>query len=50
MDPRVAEMVTDPSPPVYNANPHKRLLHLLREVDKAFTEGQGTARLAKAGV
>lgn len=42
-------MVTDQSPPAYNANPHKRLLHLLREVDKTFTEGESRA-LAKAGI
>ena len=42
-------MVTDQSPPAYNANPHKRLLHLLREVDKTFTEEEA-ARLRETGV
>lgn len=45
-------MITDQSPPAYNANPHKRLLHLLREVDKTFTEGEESKLrgLAEAGV
>lgn len=50
IDPRVATMVTDQSPPAYNANPHKRLLHLLREVDITFTEGQEAARLRAQAV
>lgn len=38
VDGRVIEMIKDTSPPGYNAKPIKRLLRLLREIDKGWIE------------
>ncbi|KAG6832633.1 hypothetical protein H0H92_014469 [Tricholoma furcatifolium] len=37
-DPRVIELVKDTSAPEYNAKPIKRLLHLMRDIDKRWKE------------
>ncbi|KAG6849825.1 hypothetical protein H0H93_004634 [Arthromyces matolae] len=41
-DPRVIAMVKDSSIPEYNAKPIKRLLHLMRDIDKKWKEEHST--------
>ncbi|KAF8967846.1 hypothetical protein BDZ97DRAFT_1801527 [Flammula alnicola] len=39
-DPRVTDLINDPTPLKHGSNPYKRILHLLQEIDEAWKNGE----------